>query len=121
MGPEPVPTICWYTGTDRTASSNGAYCWSAISNGTSLPVDWFADCSLSGGTIDWGCLLPVTARNKSVMVDFDRRRLLKGGINLAAAREKEEEEEEKGEPEDPTPLSLDDPDQSPPSLVGHYR
>ncbi|RWW17374.1 hypothetical protein GW17_00018696, partial [Ensete ventricosum] len=44
------------------------------------------------------CFRPVTARNKSVMVDFDRRRLLPGSISLIVAREEEalrEKEEER--------------------------
>ncbi|RWW39441.1 hypothetical protein BHE74_00055233 [Ensete ventricosum] len=50
-------------------------------------VDRNADCSLSGGTIDWGCFRLVTIRNRSIMVDFDCRRPLS-----------EEEGEKKGEP-----------------------
>lgn len=37
----------------------------------------------------------VTARNKSVSVNFDRRRLLPGDINLAAMREEETSREKK--------------------------
>ncbi|RZR82731.1 hypothetical protein BHM03_00009220 [Ensete ventricosum] len=41
---------------------------------TGLPVDRYMDCPLLGGTIDfWGCFRPVTTRNRSVMVDFNRR------------------------------------------------
>ncbi|RWW44571.1 hypothetical protein BHE74_00049658, partial [Ensete ventricosum] len=53
---------------------------------------------LLGSELDW-----------SVTVAFDRRRLLKGGISMAAVREKEEE----GKPRDPDPSS--------PSLVGRRR
>ncbi|RWW88810.1 hypothetical protein BHE74_00002299 [Ensete ventricosum] len=77
-----------------------------------------ADCPLPGGTIDWDCFCFITARNRSVTVNFDHRRPLNGGISLAAAREKEEEGEEKGEHGDSTPLSLNDPDPSSPSLAG---
>ncbi|RZR83753.1 hypothetical protein BHM03_00010449 [Ensete ventricosum] len=49
---------------------------------------------LLSGTVDlasyrtiWGCFRPVTTQNKSVMVGFDRRRLLPGDIILAATRE----------------------------------
>ncbi|RWW22997.1 hypothetical protein GW17_00012770 [Ensete ventricosum] len=51
-----------------------------------------ADRPLPGGTINRGCFRPITARNTSVTVDFDRRCPLSGGINLVAA-----------------PPSLDDP------------
>ncbi|RZR71655.1 hypothetical protein BHM03_00006237 [Ensete ventricosum] len=39
-------------------------------------ADWYDDCSLLGGTVDWGCFRLVIARNRSVMVDFHRRRLV---------------------------------------------
>ncbi|RWV80310.1 hypothetical protein GW17_00058444 [Ensete ventricosum] len=31
---------------------------------------------LPGVTVNWGCYRPVTARNRSITVDFDRHRLL---------------------------------------------
>ncbi|RWW75942.1 hypothetical protein BHE74_00016031 [Ensete ventricosum] len=88
---------------------------------TGPPVDRYVDRPLADSTFDWGCFRLVITRNRSVAIDFDRRRPLKGGINLAAAREKEDEEEEEGEPRDLTPLSLDDPVPSSPSHVGHRR
>ncbi|RRT74364.1 hypothetical protein B296_00020525 [Ensete ventricosum] len=49
------------------------------------------DRSLPGDTLDaalyraiWGCFRPITARNRSIMVDFDRRCPLSGSISLAA-------------------------------------
>ncbi|RWW07450.1 hypothetical protein BHE74_00013450 [Ensete ventricosum] len=62
-----------------------------------LPEDQYTDCPLPGGTLDLapyrtirGCFCLVVAQNKSVTINFDRRRLLPGGISLVAAREKEE-------------------------------
>ncbi|RRT70367.1 hypothetical protein BHE74_00003730 [Ensete ventricosum] len=48
-----------------------------------------------------GCFRPVTARNRSETIDFDRRHPLSDSINLATAREEEttrekEEERERG-------------------------
>ncbi|RZR73599.1 hypothetical protein BHM03_00026178 [Ensete ventricosum] len=65
-------------------------------------------CSTTGS----GCFYLVIARNRSVTVDFDHPHPLSGSINRGR-RKKEEEGEEKGEPRDPIPLSLDDPDLSP--------
>ncbi|RWW14682.1 hypothetical protein GW17_00021530 [Ensete ventricosum] len=80
---------------------------------------------LPGNTIDWVCFCPVTARNRLVTVNFDRRRLLPGGISLATAwlqrerRNKKERERERGRTSrpDPTLPSLDDPNPSLPSLA----
>ncbi|RWV84564.1 hypothetical protein BHE74_00046369 [Ensete ventricosum] len=52
---------------------------------------------LSGGTIDWVCFCLVTSRNRSVTVNFNRRRSLPSGINLAAARKREKKMEKKQE------------------------
>ncbi|RWW65741.1 hypothetical protein BHE74_00026938 [Ensete ventricosum] len=92
---------------------------------TGLPTDQYADRLLPGNTIDWVCFCPVTARNRLVTVDFDRRRLLPGGISLATAwlqrerRNKKERERERGRTSrpDPTLPSLDDPNPSLPSLA----
>ncbi|RRT79319.1 hypothetical protein B296_00022766, partial [Ensete ventricosum] len=71
-----------------------------------------------------GCLGPITAQNKSVIVDFDCRCALLSDISLAVAREEEatrekEEERERGRtlthPDSALP-SLDDP-----NLVGNTR
>ncbi|RRT77434.1 hypothetical protein B296_00011207 [Ensete ventricosum] len=62
-----------------------------------LPEDQYTDCPLPGDTLDLapyrtirGCFCLVVAQNKSVTINFDRRRLLLGGISLVATREKEE-------------------------------
>ncbi|RRT37927.1 hypothetical protein B296_00050286 [Ensete ventricosum] len=89
--------------------------------GIGLPADRYANHSLLGGTFDWDCFRPVTARNRPVTVDFDCRCPLKGSFSQAAVREKEEEGEEKGELGDPAPLSLDALNPSSPSLVGRCR
>ncbi|RWW34718.1 hypothetical protein GW17_00000507 [Ensete ventricosum] len=39
-----------------------------------------------------GCFHPVTVRNRSVTVDFDRRHLLPSGISLAVARKREKKQ-----------------------------
>ncbi|RRT38710.1 hypothetical protein B296_00057894 [Ensete ventricosum] len=50
----------------------------------------------------WSCFRPVTVRNKSVMVDFDRHRPLLSSISLAATRKREKKREPStiGEPQD---------------------
>ncbi|RWW11350.1 hypothetical protein BHE74_00017447 [Ensete ventricosum] len=91
-------------------------------------LDQYKDHPLSDNTVDiapyrtiLGCFRPVTTRNKSLMVDFNRRCPLLSGISLAAvrkeaAREKEEERERgrirgrtSTRPDSASP-SLDDPD-----------
>ncbi|RWW57539.1 hypothetical protein BHE74_00035664, partial [Ensete ventricosum] len=78
---------------------------------------WYADHPLSGDTTDWGGFRPITARNRSVTVDFDHCRLLPGSISQGRRGRREEEIEEEGEPGDLVPLFLDDPDRSPPSFT----
>ncbi|RWW21988.1 hypothetical protein GW17_00013835 [Ensete ventricosum] len=69
---------------------------------TGPSVDRYVDCSLPDGTIDvasywmiWDCFRSVMARNKSVTIDFDHRRLLPDGISLAAAWLRREKKEKK--------------------------
>ncbi|RWW35333.1 hypothetical protein BHE74_00059770 [Ensete ventricosum] len=72
------------------------------------PVDRYTDRLLSGGIADWGYFLPVTTRNRSIMIDFDHRRPLSSDNDRFRSsladfgryqpREKEEEGEERGEP-----------------------
>ncbi|RRT39396.1 hypothetical protein B296_00030216, partial [Ensete ventricosum] len=73
----------------------------------------YADHPLSGDTTDWGGFRPITARNRSVTVDFDHCRLLPGSISQGRRGRREEE----GKPGDLVPLFLDDPDRSPPSFT----
>ncbi|RWV97834.1 hypothetical protein GW17_00039352 [Ensete ventricosum] len=77
----------------------------------------YADHPLLGDTTDWGGFRPITARNRSVTVDFDHCRLLPGSISQGRRGRREEEIEEEGEPGDLVPLFLDDPDRSPPSFT----
>ncbi|RWW01736.1 hypothetical protein GW17_00035208 [Ensete ventricosum] len=32
--------------------------WSASRSGCGPPADWYANCPLSGGIVDWGCFHP---------------------------------------------------------------
>ena len=48
---------------------------------------------LLGGTIDWGCFRPITTPNQMVIVDFNRRRLLPGGISLGRRKKREKKRE----------------------------
>lgn len=84
---------------------------------TSPPAGQYVDHPLSDSTVDWGYFHPVTTLNRSATIAAHYRVVLAEG----EPREKKVEGEEKGELGDPTLLSLDDPDPSPPSLVGHCR
>ncbi|RZR89669.1 hypothetical protein BHM03_00017426 [Ensete ventricosum] len=68
------------------------------------PAYRYVDRPLPGDTLDLasyrmirGCFRPVTARNRLVMVDFNRRRPLSGDISLATAREEETRRKRKRE------------------------
>ncbi|RRT61377.1 hypothetical protein B296_00023208 [Ensete ventricosum] len=69
---------------------------------TGPSVDRYMDRLLSDDPLDVapyriirGCSRLVTTRNRSVTVDFDRRRLPSGNISLATARKREKKREKK--------------------------
>ncbi|RZR71636.1 hypothetical protein BHM03_00006203 [Ensete ventricosum] len=69
---------------------------SAISMGTACTgsvADRYADRPLPGSTIDWGSFRPVTTRNRPVMVDFNRRQLISGGISRGRKKKREKKRE----------------------------
>ncbi|RWW56259.1 hypothetical protein BHE74_00037037 [Ensete ventricosum] len=51
------------------------------------------DRPLSDGTTDWGYFHLIIARNRSVMIDFDRRRPLSGGISRGRRKKREKKRE----------------------------
>lgn len=56
---------------------------------TGPSADRYVDRPLPGSTIDWGCFHPITTRNQSVTVDFDRRRLLRGDVSQRRRKKRE--------------------------------
>ncbi|RZR80875.1 hypothetical protein BHM03_00006980 [Ensete ventricosum] len=66
-------------------------------------IEYPFDNFVQGNTIDWGCFRPVTARNRSVTVDFDCLHPLPSGIGYG---EKEGEARKKeGQPQTVSPFN----------------